>query len=110
MSAAPAMPGGAVAVICVAETTIKPVAVVSPKSTAVAPAKPVPLIVTTVPPDTGPLDGEAPDTTGGAVWPPARAGNNAIASAAKPIPMRVEIRLAEEKKRRGRIDIWQRFL
>ena len=45
-STVPAACAGAVAVIWVAETTVKVVAAVAPKSTAVAPVKPVPVMVT----------------------------------------------------------------
>ncbi len=45
---------GDVAVIWVSETTVKVVAAVEPKSTAVAPVKPVPVMVTEVPPAAGP--------------------------------------------------------
>lgn len=50
-----ALPGATVAVICVAETTVKLAAFTPPKRTCVAPVKPVPLIVTNVP--IGPLVG-----------------------------------------------------
>jgi len=51
-------PVGTVAVICVAELTVKLVALTLLKLTAVAPVKPVPVIVTTVPtgPDVGVKD------------------------------------------------------
>jgi hypothetical protein len=51
-------PVGTVAVICVAELTVKLVAATLLKLTAVAPVKPVPVIVTTVPtgPDVGVKD------------------------------------------------------
>ena len=45
-STVPAAPAGEVAVIWVAETTVKAVAAVAPKSTAVAPVKSVPVMVT----------------------------------------------------------------
>ena len=54
---APAACAGAVAVIDVALFTVKVVAVVPPKETAVAPVRFVPVIVTLVPPAMGPLDG-----------------------------------------------------
>ena len=57
-STVPALPTGAVAVICVAELTVKPVAAVAPKVTAVAPLKFVPVMVTVVPPAVGPAVGE----------------------------------------------------
>ena len=63
MSTVP-VPGGLVTVIPVAESAvIVPAAL--PKLTPVAPAKPVPVIVTTVPPVVDPLAGEIPVTAGG---------------------------------------------
>ena len=53
-------PAGAVAVISVADTTIGDNAAVEPKSTAVAPVKPVPVIVMCVPPPSGPASGLIP--------------------------------------------------
>jgi hypothetical protein len=64
-STVPADPAGAVAVICVAELTVKLVAGVDPKLTAVAPVKLVPEIVTEVPPPLDPTDGLAETTEGG---------------------------------------------
>ena len=58
------MPAGLVAVIVVSLTTVTPVAAVVPKSTAVAPVKLVPVIVTDVPPAAGPLVGLRPVTVG----------------------------------------------
>ena len=58
------VPAGAVAVICVALLTVKPVAAVAPKVTAVAPEKLVPVMVTVVPPLVGPLVGEMEVTVG----------------------------------------------
>ena len=52
--------------ICVAELTVKVVAVVAPKIAAVAPVNPVPLMVTVVPPDPGPEVGEIDVTVGAA--------------------------------------------
>ena len=46
--------------------TVKLVAAVVPKFTAVAPVKPVPVTATVVPPDRSPLDGDTAVTTGGA--------------------------------------------
>ena len=60
------VPAGAVAVICVALLTVKPLAAVPPKVTAVAPVKPEPLMVTVVPPVLGPVVGEMPVTVGAA--------------------------------------------
>ena len=56
---------GLMAVIVVSSTTVTPVAAVVPKFTAVAPVKPVPVIVTDVPPAAGPLVGLMPVTVGG---------------------------------------------
>src|SRR5450830_673706 len=62
------VPAGAVAVICVALTTVMPVAAVAPKVTAVVPVKFVPLIVTLVPPVAGPEVGEMLVTVGAATY------------------------------------------
>ena len=62
----PAAPAGAVAVSCVAEFTVKPMAFVAPKCTAVAPVNPVPVIVTLVPPDVEPELGLSALTVGAA--------------------------------------------
>ena len=51
------LPAGSVAVICVFELTEKLVAAVSPKDTAVAPVKPVPVRITLLPPASGPAAG-----------------------------------------------------
>lgn len=53
----PAVPAGVVAVIEVALSTVIAVAAVPPMVTPVAPVKFVPVMVTLVPPDVGPLDG-----------------------------------------------------
>ena len=59
------VPGGAVAVIEVGELTVTPDASAVPNLTVVAPAiKPLPEIVTDVPPAAGPEVGEIPVTTG----------------------------------------------
>ena len=50
----------------VALTTVTLVAAVVPKSTVVAPVKPVPVMVTNVPPAAGPLLGLIPVTVGAA--------------------------------------------
>ena len=50
-------PGGDVAVICEELTTVTFVAPFAPKSTAVAPVRFVPVIVTLVPPEAGPEEG-----------------------------------------------------
>ena len=59
------VPAGEVAVIDVAELTVKPVAGVAPNATAVAPVKPVPVMVTDVPPASGPAVGDIEVTVGG---------------------------------------------
>ena len=61
---APADPAGAVAVICVEVSTVKEVAAVEPKLTAVAPVKSVPVITTDAPPVVTPLEGLMLVTTG----------------------------------------------
>ena len=53
----PTEPAGETAVIWVADTTVKLVAATVAKATAVAPVKPVPVMVTVVPPATGPEAG-----------------------------------------------------
>ncbi len=60
------VPAGLSAVIVVSFTTVTFVAAVVPKSTAVAPVKSVPVIVTSVPPAVGPLVGLRPVTAGAA--------------------------------------------
>ena len=59
-------PAGLLAVIVVALTTMTLVAAVAPNLTDVAPVKPVPVIVTRVPPAAGPLVGLRPVTVGAA--------------------------------------------
>src|SRR6201994_2991041 len=54
-STVPEVPGGEVAVIDVAESTVNWLAALAPKLTAVAPVSAVPVIVTDVPPLAGPL-------------------------------------------------------
>ena len=66
-STVPAVPAGLVAVICVAELTVKPVAAAVPNSTAVAPVRFVPVMVTLVPPAVGPAVGLTAVTAGAAV-------------------------------------------
>jgi hypothetical protein len=63
-STVPAGAGGAVAVICVEDTTVKLVAGKVPNETPVAPEKLLPLIVTSVPPPVLPDDGLIPVTAG----------------------------------------------
>ncbi len=62
-------PAGAVAVMVVAPLTVKFVAWVAPKATAVAPVKLVPLTVTGVPPAAAPELGVRPLTVGASVPP-----------------------------------------
>jgi hypothetical protein len=54
----PAVPAGETAVTCVGDTTVNEVAVIVPNLTDVAAFRLVPLIVTVVPPATGPTFGE----------------------------------------------------
>jgi hypothetical protein len=61
-------PAGLVAVIEVALFTVYEVAAVLPKVTAVAPVKPVPVIVTELPPRVEPAAGEMPVTAGTAAY------------------------------------------
>jgi hypothetical protein len=56
------------AVMLVALTTVNEVAAVLPKLTAVAPVNPLPVMVTAVPPASGPATGEIPVTTGATVY------------------------------------------
>jgi hypothetical protein len=58
------LPGGAVAVIEVGPLTVNDVAGVPPNDTAVTPVNPVPVMITLVPPATGPLLGETLVTVG----------------------------------------------
>lgn len=62
--AEPALPAGVVAVMLVALTTVKEVAAAPPMVTPVAPVKFVPVMVTFVPPEVGPLDGLIDVTVG----------------------------------------------
>ena len=61
---APALPAGVVAVMVVLFTTTTLVAAALPKVTVAPVAKFVPVIVTAVPPATGPLFGDTPVTVG----------------------------------------------
>jgi hypothetical protein len=65
-STVPALPAGEVAVTVVAFTSVTLVAAFAPNSTAVAPVRFVPLIVTVVPPPVGPEDGLTAVTVGAA--------------------------------------------
>src|SRR5579863_756567 len=72
-STVPADSAGDVAVICVPELTVKVVAAVPPKFTALAPDRLVPVMMTVVPPAVGPLVGLSEDTVGAATnvnWSP----------------------------------------
>ena len=60
------VPDGLAAVIVLSALTVKLVAGVVPKSTAVAPVKSDPVIVTDVPPASGPAAGLMPVTAGAA--------------------------------------------
>jgi hypothetical protein len=65
------VPAGLVAVQFVVEAQLTPVALFGPKRTVVAPAagsKPVPVIVTTVPPAVGPLVGLIETTVGAGIY------------------------------------------
>jgi len=64
---APALPAGVVAVIVVAFTTVTPVAAALPNVTVAPAAKFVPVMVTDVPPASGPLLGLTLLTVGGAM-------------------------------------------
>jgi hypothetical protein len=65
-SVLPADPDGDVAVIEVAERTLTEVALAEPNLTAEAPRKPVPVMVTGVPPANGPTPGLTAVTVGAA--------------------------------------------
>jgi hypothetical protein len=58
------LPAGDAAVIDVAEFTVTPVPALPPNDTVSPAAKPDPVIVTAVPPPTGPVAGESPLTDG----------------------------------------------
>jgi hypothetical protein len=64
---APAAWAGLTAVIVVSETTVKLVAAVAVNATAVAPVNPVPVIVTTGPPNVDPVSGLTAVTAGATV-------------------------------------------
>ena len=67
MSTVPAVSAGAVAVMLVALLTVKLVAAVEPNLTAVAPVRLVPVIVTWLPPASGPAAGATCVTAGAVV-------------------------------------------
>ncbi len=77
----PALPAGEVAVICADEFTVKLVAALPPKSTAVAPFRFTPLMVTEVPPANGPAAGVTPLTMGVVLLKPRSAARVARAAA-----------------------------
>ena len=60
------LPAGDVAVMLVGDCTVKPVAAVTPNTTAVALLKLLPVMVTSVPPVAGPEIGAIEETVGGA--------------------------------------------
>ena len=64
ISTIPAELAGEMAVIFVAEITVKPEALIIPNITVVAPVNPVPVIITVVPPAAGPDIGEMLVTAG----------------------------------------------
>jgi hypothetical protein len=72
MSTIPLVPGGDLAVIDVAEFTVKLGALVDPNFTAVAPVKLVPMMLTAVPPVARPLRGATPLMIGGGGGGPVR--------------------------------------
>ena len=61
------VPAGAVALMEVALVTVKLAAAVDPNLTAVAPVKSVPVRVTVVPPEAGPLAGDRVVTVGAGI-------------------------------------------
>jgi hypothetical protein len=67
--------------------TLKEFAGVFPKVTAVAPTRSVPLIVTTVPPDVGPLVGAIDVTSGGRTCAKALVQNRTIVAASASWPV-----------------------
>jgi hypothetical protein len=69
-SFAPAVPAGVVAMMVVELTTVTLVAAEPPIVTPVAPVKFVPVIVTEIPPASGPLDGEMLVTVGATACAP----------------------------------------
>jgi hypothetical protein len=60
----PAVPAGLTALMVVELVTVYDVAAVAPNFTAVAPVRPVPVMVTVVPPAAGPLVGLIDETVG----------------------------------------------
>ena len=74
------VPAGAIAVIEVSELKLKPVASVAPNFTEVTPVKPLPAIVTDVPPAVGPAVGEIDVTVGAAAFAAASEPSNTMAT------------------------------
>src|SRR5438034_271734 len=62
------VPGGLVTVICVLESAVM-AAAAAPKRAPVAPARPVPVMVTVLPPAVLPLAGDTPVTAGSVTGP-----------------------------------------
>ena len=83
-SAAPPVPGGEVAAISVPDTTVNDVAGTPPKVTAAAPERLLPVIVTAVPPATGPELGLTAKTDGVANVPGAASTYAAPSSVVDP--------------------------
>src|SRR5262249_47513307 len=77
-STIPALAAGDTAEIDVSPFTVKPAAFVAPKRTAVAAVNPVPLIVTAVPPEAGPMVGDTPVNLGVGTNPAASCRNAAF--------------------------------
>ena len=69
-STVPVGSGGAVARMEVALVTVKLASGTEPKETLVAPVKPVPVMVTSAPPELGPVLGLTPVTVGVGTWAP----------------------------------------
>src|SRR5689334_9300937 len=84
MLTAPLECAGVVAVIVVLPTTVTFVAAELPKLTLAPEAKPVPDIVTEVPPAAAPLAGETPLTTGAVFGTPEKNSDMLLAVAAAP--------------------------
>jgi hypothetical protein len=74
------LPEGLVAIICVSETTVIALALLAPNRTDVAPANPLPITVTVVPPPAPPLVGRIAITNGAATSPPALSAAPIISS------------------------------
>ncbi len=77
-STVPAVPAGETAVMLVPETTVTLLVLVRPKSTVAPVTNPVPVIVTVVPPATGPAAGTTPVTVGTGSYVYSSAGEVAL--------------------------------